>query len=232
MFTDDQLLPISALQHFNYCPRRAALIHVEGLWAENRFTAEGNVLHRRTHDAAKSESRPGVRIARSLEIRSYHLGLCGRADVVEFQTDCAGRLTILPVEYKRGRPKPELDQPFRIQLCAQALCLEEMTGQRITQGALFFGKVKRRVAVTLDEPLRRAMVDTVEHLRRMIDGRGTPPARFAPKCRRCSMLHLCMPKALRPRATAAAYLAALTGGADVCARTATDDKAHHPPTPP
>ncbi len=226
MFTDDQLLPISALQHFNYCPRRAALIHVEGLWAENRFTAEGNVLHRRTDDPSQSDSRPGVRTARALEIRSYHLGLCGRADVVEFHTNPeTNQRTVLPVEYKRGKPKPRLDEPFRIQLCAQALCLEEMLNTTIPEGVLYFGKAKRRVRVPLDDALRQRTIESVAALRKVILAGQTPSARKGAKCRRCSMVNLCMPGALRPQATARRYLEALTSGS-------AGDKSSSPPTPP
>ena len=127
MYTEDQLIPISALQHWLYCPRQCALIHLEQAWEENRFTAEGKVMHARAHDAP-DESRPGVRITRGLPVRSLRLGLSGQCDVVEFHA--GGR--ILPVEYKRGRPKAH--RADEVQLCAQALCLEEMLGAVIPGG--------------------------------------------------------------------------------------------------
>lgn len=138
MFTDDQLLPISALQHYVFCPRRAALVHIERLWAENRFTAEGNVLHARAHDPRQRESRPGVRITRGLELRSYRHGLVGKADVVEFHQPTSTKpAEALIVEYKRGRPKAGRDAEFRVQLCGQALCLEEMLDVHIELGTIF-----------------------------------------------------------------------------------------------
>ena len=128
-FAEDALLPLSALRHLLFCERQCALIHVEGLWAENRLTVEGRHLHERA-DSGRSESRPGVRIARTLPIRSLRLGLIGRADVVEFHDAGPGAPPrVVPVEYKRGRPK--LDESDRVQLCAQALCLEEMLGVRV-----------------------------------------------------------------------------------------------------
>ena len=240
MFTDDELLPISALQHYVFCPRRAALVHVERIWAENRFTAEGRLLHRRADDPQKSESRPGVRVARGLELRSYRYGLGGKADVVEFhERPAAGRpgnkqqpkapsppaplpvdgargdsgpaattaYDVVLIEYKRGRPKPGRNDEFRVQLCGQAFCLEEMLDVRLDSGQIFFGKTRRRVEVAFDDQLRRRTIDTIDKLHELIRSGTTPTARFESKCRRCSLLHLCLPKAMRPRATASRYLA-------------------------
>jgi CRISPR-associated exonuclease Cas4 len=140
MFTDDQLLPISALAHYVFCQRRAALVHIEGLWAENCFTAEGADLHRKAHDPGQGERRPGVRILRGLELRSYTLGLTGKADVVELHEavlDAPPRVVL--VEYKRGRSRPDRQPEYRVQLAAQALCLEEMLGRRVDQAAVYFG---------------------------------------------------------------------------------------------
>ena len=136
MFTESDFLPISALQHLLYCERQCALIHVERLWAENRFTAEGNILHKKAH-GGKSTTRPESRTIRALPLRSFELGLCGVADIVQQKPGEPP----LPVEYKRGRPKK--NDCDRVQLCAQALCLEEMTKQTIPRGELFYGKTRR-----------------------------------------------------------------------------------------
>ena len=142
MFTEDDLLPISALQHLLFCERQCALIHVEGLWADNVLTVEGTHMHRRSDEGA-DEKRDGVRIVRALPLRSLRLGLAGRADVVEFHRGEPGAAWApFPVEYKRGRAKRErCDQ---VQLCAQALCLEEMLGVEIPAGALFYGQAPPR----------------------------------------------------------------------------------------
>ncbi|MFZ5623846.1 MAG: CRISPR-associated protein Cas4 [Gemmatimonadota bacterium] len=196
---DDDFLPLSALQHLLFCERQCALIHIEGLWAENVLTVEGRQLHERA-DERGSESRGDVRIARGVPLASQRLRLTGRADVVEFHANG----TILPVEYKRGRPKR--DDCDRVQLCAQALCLEEIHGCRIPRGALYYGQTRRREEVVFDEGLRTRTEAAVTRLHELITARRTPPAVREPKCERCSLLHLCLPSALGPRKSAAAYL--------------------------
>ena len=198
MFSDDQLIPISALQHLIFCDRQCALIHVERLWAENQFTVEGRQLHDKAHEG-KSETASGVRVARGLWRKSNRLGLTGQADVVEFHQD--GR--IIPVEYKRGKPKK--DDSDRVQLCAQALCLEDMKQTEIEMGCLFYGARKRRTEVPFDRKLREITQQKLDQLRHMIDNRITPPATRAPKCDKCSLLELCMPGALRFRTGAAMW---------------------------
>ncbi len=180
------LLPISALQHLLFCERQCALIHVEREWSENRFTAEGRVMHERAH-AGPDESRPGVRISRGMEVASARLGLFGQCDVVEFYQE--GR--VIPVEYKRGKPKSH--RADEVQLCAQALCLEEMLGRPVPLGALFYGEPRRRSEVPFDEALRALTVDTATRLHTLIDSRQTPPAYREKKCDHCSLLPLCMP---------------------------------------
>ena len=163
MYSEDDLLPISGLQHLHFCERQWGLIHLEQQWEENRLTAEGRLLHDRVHEAG-SETRPGVVIARGLHLHSFRLGLTGVADVVEFQQaeDAAegaiqlperrGWWRLFPVEYKRGEPKA--DACDEVQLCAQALCLEETLGAAIRGGALFYGQKRRRTDVPFDEELR------------------------------------------------------------------------------
>ena len=202
MFPESDLHPISALQHLLFCPRQCGLIHIERLWAENRLTVEGRHLHDKAH-AGRGESRPGVRIARGLALRSLTLGLFGVADVVEFHRTGSGE-TALPVEYKRGQPKK--DGSDRVQLCAQALCLEEMLGAAVPEGALFYGKIRRRERIVLDEPLRALTHDTIDRLHKMIGSQNTPRARREKKCDRCSLLHLCIPDVLEGSELASRYL--------------------------
>lgn len=191
MFTEDQLLPLSALQHWLYCPRQCGLIHLEQAWAENKFTAEGQVLHHKAHEGP-DESKAGVRITRSLPVRSFHLGISGQCDIVEFHAD--GR--VVPVEYKRGKPKSH--RADELQLCAQAMCLEEMLGVKISSACLFYGENRRRTTVEFDETLRRLVTDTAASLHTMITSRQTPLAEYeARRCDACSLIELCQPKSMR-----------------------------------
>lgn len=188
-------LPISALQHWLFCPRQCALIHVERLWAENRLTAEGRVLHERA-DEGRPESREGIRILRSVHVASAALGVQGVADVVELQ---AGRP--YPVEYKRGRPKAH--RADEVQLCAQAICLEEMTGHPVPEGALFYGRNRRRLAVAMDAELRALTARVAAEASGAIAAGDVPaPVYDAGRCEACSLIDLCRPQARRDGATA------------------------------
>lgn len=198
MYSENQLLPISALVHLIFCERRCALIHVEQLWAENVLTVEGNQLHEKAH-AGSTEISGNIRIARSLWLRSMKLGLIGQADIVEFYND--GR--VIPVEYKRGKPKK--DASDRVQICAQAMCLEEMLGTSIELAYLFYGTRQRRTEVVIDADLRQLTQSTIRQLREMIDRRETPTAQRAPKCDQCSMIELCIPDAQRFRKGVASF---------------------------
>jgi CRISPR-associated exonuclease Cas4 len=199
---EDALIPLSALQHQLFCPRQCALIHVEGLWAEDGATAEGRLLHERV-DAGRPERRPGVRIVRSLSLRSLALGVSGVADVVEFQGRPAQPF---PVEYKRGKPKTH--RADEVQLCAQAICLEEMFGQDVPAGALFYGETRRRHDVVFDEALRALTLETARAARRNIADSRTPPPVKTPACRRCSLATLCQPDRLEKPPQIARWLAA------------------------
>jgi len=192
------LLPISALQHLLYCDRQCALIHIERLWEENFFTAEGRVLHERAHEGP-SESRPGIRVTHGLTLVSRRLGLQGEADVVEFQRN--GR--VVPVEYKRGKPKGH--RADEVQLCAQALCLEEMLEREIWQGFLFYGKTRRRLEVAIDSELRALTESLALRLHELIASGETPPPVFeAKKCSACSLMEVCIPR-LSKRTAAGGY---------------------------
>ena len=185
---DEDKLAISALQHFRFCGRQFALIHVERLWAENRLTAEGRLMHEKT-DVPAAHATAGTLVVRAMPLASDALGLYGVADTVEFFPDG----TPFPVEYKHGRPNPHGSD--EIQLCAQALCLEEMTGRAVPAGALFYGKTRRRKNVSIDAALRektRALAAEAHALRE----RGeTPRAQYDPaKCDSCSLRELCLPE--------------------------------------
>ncbi len=191
MYSEDDLAMISALQHLLFCPRQCALIHIEQQWTENRLTAEGRILHERVHSTG-SESRRKIRVEFDLPIRSLHLGLIGRADIVEFHLRENGIWQPFPVEYKRGRPKK--DDSDRVQLCAQALCLEEMLDRDVLEGALYYGQKKRRQNVPIDAKLRQLTIDTADRLHALLNSNSTPAPNYAKKCESCSFISQCLPK--------------------------------------
>jgi len=203
MYSEDQLVMISALQHLAFCERQCALIHIEQQWAENRLTVLGEHLHEKVH-SGKSESRSDIKVSRSLRLVSYRLGLVGQADVVEFHLDreesrqgirlegLAGKWLPFPVEYKKGNPKKYREDD--VQLCAQALCLEEQFNVHIPEGALFYGERRRRNFVKFDKLLRDRTEKLAEELHSLIDSGITPPAEYSPKCKNCSLLEICNPK--------------------------------------
>ncbi len=214
LYTEDELLPLSGLQHLAFCERRWALVHLERQWEENVFTAEGALLHEKAHSAAV-ESRPGALIRRTLPLHSYRLGLSGQADIVEFFPCDGGERGIVfprrkgrwrpfPIEYKRSRDKAG-SEAYRIQLCAQGLCLEEMLSVEIPAGAVFDGKAKRRVEVVFDGSLRRQVERLAARMHEIERSRRTPAAVYAKKCEGCSMKPVCLPTATQSSG-AAEYL--------------------------
>ena len=206
MYTEDDFLPLSALQHLIFCERQCALIHIEQQWVENLFTAQGRVMHERVH-SENHESRGDARIEYGVGLRSFQLGLVGKADAVEFHR-CEGVFKRraqqkmsegtfkgwkpFPVEYKRGKPKD--DNCDRVQLCAQALCLEEMLEVEIPCGALFYGKIRRRLDVVFDAALRQETENTALRLHQLFESGKTPGPVYSKKCDTCSLAHLCLPK--------------------------------------
>lgn len=199
----EDLIALSALQHYIYCPRQCALIHVEGQWSENRYTAEGQILHRRA-DSAEAETRHDVRVVRSMPIRSDSLGVTGRADIVEFHETSDGE-EVVPVEYKRGRPKSH--RADEVQLCAQAIALEEMLVAEISEGALFYGKRRRREVVLFDDRLRAYTREIAQKTRDLISRGRTPRPHYSRKlCDRCSLLDVCQPRALTKSASVRKWL--------------------------
>ncbi len=205
---EESLLPLSALQHYLYCPRQCALIHLEQEWAENKFTAEGRVMHERAHEGP-DERRAAVRIMRGMPVVSRGLGVSGECDVVEFHADGS----VLPVEYKRGKPKAH--RADEVQLCAQAVALEEMLGKKageIGRGCLYYGENRRRHEVALDAELRTLTAEAALALHGMMRAGRTPGAMYErTKCEACSLLALCMPKTRDRRASAAAWFADALG---------------------
>lgn len=190
----DDPIPISALQHAVFCLRQAALIHVEQLWADNRLTAEGSVLHAAAHDPGK-RARGRIRRVTALPLACRRLNLAGIADLVEFRSRNDGDETPFPVEYKRGKAKQH--RADEAQLCAQGLCLEEMTGEAVPEGALFYAETKRRVAVPFDPELRQLTEDVALAFGTVLAGGLTPPAEYrANRCRACSLIDICRPKAI------------------------------------
>lgn len=203
MMDEEDLLPLSGLQHLAFCPRQWALIHIEQQWNENRYTAEGRILHERA-DSPGHEKRGDTLTVRSLRLRSLQLGLSGIADVVEFHrmaeggcelTGQQGRWQPYPVEYKRGHKK-EADWD-EVQLCAQALCLEEMLSVSIAEGSLYYGQTHRRVRVALDQALRQRVVELTATMQQLWQQQRTPSATPSPKCDHCSLIDLCLPHSYR-----------------------------------
>jgi CRISPR-associated exonuclease Cas4 len=201
MYSEDELIPVSALSDITFCERRAALHFIERIWEDNLFTAEGTILHERVDEGSNTEVRGNIRMAHSVYLRSLILGLIGKADVVEFhktETDgiklegVSGFWMPFPVEYKRGHLRHE--HSFDVQLCAYALCLEEMLNVKVPEGALFYGKTKRRLGVYFDEALRQKTEDTARRLHELIESGITPKAEYSSKCKKCSLVEMCLPK--------------------------------------
>ena len=208
MFSEDELISISALAHFYYCKRRCALIHIEQLWDENRATAEGRIMHEKVHEQDR-ESRGSVRIEYGLPLRSLKLGLIGKADVVEFHRLDKDTWQPFPVEYKRGKPK--VDHCDLIQLCAQAMCLEEMLSVPVLKGAIFYGRTRRRLDAALDDTLRKETEDTAEKTRDLIASGQTPPPVYEKRCESCSLMGECLPKTIQKRRSVKTYLTRILG---------------------
>jgi CRISPR-associated exonuclease Cas4 len=189
METDD-LLPISALEHLLYCERQSMLIHVDGVWLDNGHTTAGSLLHQRV-DSGELEERPGVRVVRRLALRSLRLGLFGFADAVEFRQK-GGREIPYPVEYKRGTRRVKLFDD--VQLAAQAMALEEMTGEQVWEGAIFYGKTQRRRVVPIQDKLRAETFRAAQRLRELFLRREVPRASLDRRCQDCSLRLACQPE--------------------------------------
>lgn len=205
MYNPDDLLMISALAHYLYCPRRFALVHIEKVWEENLYTAEGRILHEKA-DSGQCETRGDLKTATGLPLRSLELGVAGRADVVEFHRR-EGLWHPFPVEYKRGRPN--IHDADKIQLCAQAMCLEEMLGLPVPEGAIFYGKTRRRQAIVFNDLLRGATRETAAGAHRLMSLGKTPPPVADKRCPPCSLVEQCMPESVSRPGAASRYLRSL-----------------------
>lgn len=192
---EDDFIQISALQHYVYCPRQCALIHVEDVWRENVFTVRGDILHEKV-DTDTYETRGTLKTVRGLRIHSYRLGIVGRCDVVEFKQSkiSKDKTEVIPVEFKSGEPKDNISD--KVQLCAQAFCLEEMLNTTVQRGEFFYGKIRRRIQVEIDDQLRKQTEEIIANIRELVTNKRTPVAEYSEKCRNCSLESICLPKAM------------------------------------
>ena len=202
MYPESDFVMLSALQHYVYCTRQCALIHLEQIWSENGYTAEGREMHDRV-DNGETSYRSGVRVTRSTALRSALLGVSGVADVIEWHK-LKNHEKPFPVEYKRGKPKKH--DADKIQLCAQAMCLEEMLGIQIPAGALFYGQTKHRFDVDFDDSLRERTVLAAEGVHDLFRNGVTPPPELGPKCKLCSLKEECLPEVIVQGKSAKVYL--------------------------
>jgi CRISPR-associated exonuclease Cas4 len=205
MYAEENFILISALQHYVYCPRQCGLIHVDDAWQENVYTVRGNILHEKV-DTDTYETRGTLKTVRGLRIHSLRLGIVGRCDVVEFrqsQPKADAPLAqktgeeVMPVEFKAGEPKENISD--KVQLCAQVFCLEEMLNTKITRGAFFYGKIRRRNVVKIDNKLRLQTESIIASVREIVTKKIVPSAEYAPKCKNCSLQSICQPKAMNKR---------------------------------
>ena len=199
-YREDAYLMISGIQHFCYCRRQWALIHIEQQWEENVHTVVGELMHKKAHDPYLTEKRNDILIVRALPVCSQNLGISGECDVVEFHKKDEGVklyghrgfYEVYPIEYKKGRPK-ESEEDI-LQLAAQTMCLEEMFSTDIVEGALFYGETRRREPVRITEELRRRVEETVKEMHQYLERKYTPQVKFSKRCNACSLKDICMPK--------------------------------------
>lgn len=199
-YKEDEYLMISGIQHFKFCRRQWALIHIEQQWEENVHTVVGELMHKKAHDPYLTEKRKGVLITRALPVSSRMLGISGECDVVEFHEKDEGvklhghrgLYEIYPIEYKKGKPK-ESEEDI-LQLTAQAMCLEEMFSSDIQEGALFYGETRRREPVKITEELRIQVKDIAKEMHQYYERRYTPQVKYSKRCNSCSLKNICMPK--------------------------------------
>lgn len=202
IYSDEDLLPISALQHLAFCERQCALIHVEREWAENERTAEGRVVHERVDEGYRAY-RKGLKQFAGVQVCSRVLGISGKLDMLELTRNdngpdnctflqLSGHWQLQPVEFKRGKPKK--NDVDRVQVCAQALCLEEMTGSHVEQGSIFYAQLRRRTEVEIDDALRLRTLSLIHRLREVVERVELPPPVLKRHCQSCSLQETCQPK--------------------------------------
>lgn len=199
-YAEDDYLMISGIQHFKFCRRQWALIHVEQQWEDNVHTVVGELMHKKVHDPYLTEKRKGVIIARAMPVSSRELGISGECDVVEFHK-CEdgiklyghrGLYSVYPIEYKKGKPK--LTEEDKLQLAAQVLCLEEMFSTQIPEGAIFYGETRRREPVEITKELREEVWDVFREMHGYYSRRYTPRVKYSKSCNACSLKEICLPK--------------------------------------
>ncbi len=199
-YAEDDYLMISGIQHFKFCRRQWALIHIEQQWAENEHTVTGELMHKKVHDPYLAEKRKDIIIARALPVASRVMGVSGECDVVEFRR-CEdgirlhghrGLYSVYPVEYKKGKPK-QTDED-RLQLAAQAMCLEEMFCTQILEGAIFYGETRRREPVEITDELRQEVQSIFREMHGYYDRQYTPRVKYSKSCNACSLKNNCLPK--------------------------------------
>ena len=203
IYREEDFLQLSGLQHFAFCRRQWALIHIEQQWRENLRTVEGDLLHRRAHDEQARERRGDILILRGLSVASAALGISGKCDVVEFRADPGGislrgeegLWVPFPVEYKRGSPKPH--RADELQLCAQAMCLEEMLCCTVSEGAIFYSETRRRTSVSFSRELREQVKEMLEEMHQLYRRGYTPKVRRSRSCNACSLKELCLPALMK-----------------------------------
>lgn len=200
---DSDFLALSGLKQFQFCRRRWALIYIEQLWEENALTLEGHYMHERVHDDSFTEARGSVLLSRGMPVRSQNLKITGVCDMVELYKDedgvpiqgRSGRWRLYPVEYKLGQP--DAQGADALQLCAQAMCLEEMFVTDIPEGAVYYGKIKRRQRIPLDETLRQKVKASVAEMNQQMLKGYTPRAKMGKACKSCSLVEICQPKLIK-----------------------------------
>lgn len=212
-YSDDDLLMLSGIQHIAFCERQFALAYIELQWQENVLTTEGNHLHERVDNPLESDKRGKVITYRAFPLISRQLGLTGRADVIELEfseehgvqlEDYKGKWLLHPVEYKRGKQKP--DNRDAVQVCAQAICLEEMFHIEIPRGSLFYAETRRRVIIELTQELRQSVFELARRMHELFDGGITPLPVYKSHCKSCSLIDICLPQSLSNKKNASDYL--------------------------
>lgn len=211
MYEEEDFLQLSGIQHFDFCRRQWALAYIELQWQENVRTVEGKLLHEKAHDASLAEKRGDLIISRAMPVHSRELGISGECDIVEFYRSeegialhgREGLYQVIPVEYKRGKPK--VKDADRLQLAAQALCLEEVLCCHIPAGYLYYGETRHRECVMIDEELRKKVRDTFQEMHQYYERRYTPKVKWSKSCNACSLKDICLP-AMGKQKSVSAYI--------------------------
>lgn len=204
-YREEDFLQLSGIQHFLFCRRQWALIHIEQQWAENLRTVEGKLMHKNAHDPDNRSKRGDILTVKALRVHSSKLGISGECDAVEFHSDpdgitlanTAGRWIPYPVEYKKGMPKPGIADAA--QLCAQAICLEEMLCCNIPEGALYYGETRHREKVIFTDDLKRSVFEAFDEMHKLYEKGYTPLVKRSRSCNACSLKDICLPALMKTR---------------------------------